>query len=82
MDKLANIITQTLVQADIEKLMPEINTGREWYIDPESYQFIDKVIEMWFRTQGYDYFDNPYPDVIEMISNSEKGELTFKYIKP
>ena len=70
---------KVLTQSEIQQLYPLVNTGREWHIDVNSYELVDKIIELWFETQGYDFWNNPFPDVIEW-SISNDNEIEFTYI--
>jgi hypothetical protein len=71
--------TKLLTQADIKQLYPLVNSAREWKIDINSHQLVDKIIELWFETQGYDFWDNPFPDIIEWSVNKDK-EIEFVYV--
>lgn len=72
-------ITKVLTQADIQKLYPLVNSERGWKIDVNSHKLVDKIIELWFETQGYDFWDNPYPDVTEWTVNKD-NEIKFTYV--
>ena len=71
-------LSKVLTQSEIQQLYPLVNTGREWHIDVNSYQLVDKIIELWFETQGYDFWDNPFPEVVEWSVNKDK-EIEFVY---
>jgi len=77
---LQKIHTQILTKDDIEKLYPMVNQPKDWQIDVGSHELIDKIIELWFETQGYDFWNNPYPDVTEWIKTKD-NEIIFKYMK-
>ena len=68
-----------LTKIEIQKLFPLVNRQGDWQIRNDSYQLIDKIIELWFETQGYDFWDNPYPEVVEWELTKEK-EIIFRYV--
>ena len=71
-------LSKVLIQSEIQQLYPLVNTGREWCIDVNSHELVDKIIELWFETQGYDFWDNPFPEVVEWSVNKDK-EIEFVY---
>ena len=79
MEELQKVHTQKLSHDEIEALYQLVNTGRDYYIDPNSPQFADKIIELWFETQGYDFWSNPY-EVTE-LSIGKDGSMEFKYVE-
>lgn len=64
---------------EIEELYPLVNSARDWKIDVNSHALVDKIIELWFETQGYDFWNNPSPEVTEWCVNKDK-EIEFTYI--
>jgi hypothetical protein len=80
MTSLAKRHTKKLTTAEIQALYPYVNTGREWHVDENSFELVDKIVKLWFETQGYDFYDNPYPDVVEVVITKEK-EIEFTYIE-
>lgn len=68
-----------LTRAEIEKLFQKVNRPRDWQIRTDSHKLVDRIIVMWFESQGYDFWNNPYPDVIEWTVTKEK-EIFFKYV--
>lgn len=72
-------VTVFLTNEDIQKLYPYVNTGREYHVDVNSYELLDKIIELWFQTKGYDFWQNPYPEVTEMTLTKDK-EVEFTYL--
>ena len=50
MTSLAVRHTKKLTQAEIQALYPLVNTGRAYYVDLNSWAFVDKIIELWFET--------------------------------
>jgi len=77
---LQKLHTKTLTKDDIEKLYPLVNGPRDWKIDVKSHALVDKIIELWFESQGYDFWNNPYPEVTEWTLTKDK-EIVFNYIK-
>ena len=71
--------TKKLTTAEIKTLFPLVNGDRDWKISLESHHLIDKIIELWFESQGYDFWHNPFPDVVEWTLTKEK-EIEFIYI--
>lgn len=71
---------KTLTKFEIGELFPLVNKQGDWQINTNSHELVDKIIELWFETQGYDFWDNPYPEVAEWYLTNEK-EIVFKYIK-
>lgn len=67
-----------LTKREIESLFSRVNTGRDYYVDPSSHHLVDKLIELWFESQGYDFWHNPYPEV-ERWEVNEVGEVDFWY---
>ena len=67
-----------LTKAEIDQLFPLVNGERDWKINVNSYQLVDKLIELWFESQGYDFWNNPFPDVIEWEVTKD-NEIIFKY---
>lgn len=76
------IITKTKhLKADkLKQLYKKVNRPNDWKIDVKSHALIDKIIELWFEEQGYDFWDNPYPEVIEWKLSKEK-EIIFTYVE-
>jgi len=72
-------IEKVLKRHEIEQLYQHVNTGRRWAIDVKSHDLIDEIIRLWFEQQGYDFWQNPYPEVVEW-SISKENEITFVYI--
>jgi len=68
-----------LTKSEIQKLFLLVNRNGDWQIRTDSYQLVDKIIELWFETQGYDFWNNPYPEVVEWELTKEK-EIIFRYI--
>lgn len=79
MSEVSQPITTIITKEEIEKLFPQANTGRRMYVDPRSHQFVDEIIELWFQSKGYDFWDNPYPDIIEWEVNKD-NEIKVTYI--
>lgn len=73
-------ITITLGQEDIQRLHDKVNNGDRYHIKLNTHQYVDRIIELWFEEHEYDFWDNPYPEVIEMSYTKESGELTFTYL--
>jgi hypothetical protein len=71
--------TKILTQKEIQNLYPLVNSGRNWHIDINSYELVDKIIELWFESEGFDFWNNPFPEVIEW-SVSEDKEIKFVYV--
>ena len=74
-DETNNLIPQLsklLTLAEIQKLYPLVNSERDWKIDVNSHQLVDKIIELWFESQGYDFWINPFPEVIEWTVTENK----------
>lgn len=71
--------TKLLTQSEIQELYPLVNSDRDWQIDVNSHNLVDKIIELWFETQGYDFWDNPFPEVIEWTLN-KNNEIEFVYV--
>lgn len=76
-NSLIPIKSKTLTHEEIEVLHASVNDGSRYYIDPSSVQYADRIIELWFEGQGYDFWNNPYPEVTEW--EFKNGNLTFKY---
>ena len=72
-------LSKVLTQSEIQQLYPLVNTGRDYYVDVNSHHLVDKIIELWFETQGYDFWDNPFPEVVEW-SISKDNEIEFVFI--
>lgn len=72
-------LSKVLTQSEIQQLYPLVNTGREWHIDVNSHQLVYKIIELWFETQGYDFWNNPFLEVVEWSVNKNK-EIEFVYV--
>ena len=36
-------LSKKLTQAEIQQLYPLVNTGREWYVDVNSHELVDKM---------------------------------------
>ena len=68
-----------LTKSEIEKLFPLVNRQGDWQIRTNSYQLVDKIIELWFESQGYNFWNNPYPEVVEWELTKEK-EIIFRYV--
>jgi len=68
-----------LTKKEIQELFPLVNTGREYYVNTQNYEIVDKIIELWFRTQGYDFWNNPFPEVVEWSVTKDK-EIEFVYV--
>lgn len=81
MSELLKVKTQIISKKEAEELFQLVNVGRDIYVDPKRPEFIDKIIELWFEERGYDFWDNPFPDVKEWSVNRETGEITFNYIE-
>jgi hypothetical protein len=71
--------TVTISNAEIQQLYPQANTGRRYYVDTNSHQFVDEIIELYFDSKGYDFWGNPYPEVTEwrVVNN----EIIMTYIE-
>ena len=72
-------LSKVLTQSEIQQLYPLVNSDRDWKIDVNSDQLVDKIIELWFETQGYDFWDNPFPEVVEWSVSKDK-EIEFVYV--
>ena len=72
-------LSKVLTQSEIQQLYPLVNSDRDWKIDVNSHQLVDKIIELWFETQGYDFWDNPFPEVVEWAV-SKDNEIEFVYV--
>jgi hypothetical protein len=81
MDELqkSDLIFAHISQAEVQELFPKVNQGRDTYVDPKTQQFVEKIIELWFQTLGYDFWNNPYPDVEEWSCPKTGGiDLSYK----
>jgi len=74
------IKTHRLSQSDIKNYFEKINNSTTWYVNIKSAQLVDKIIEYWFRDNGYDFWNTPYPEVIEW-QVTRNNEIIFKYIE-
>jgi hypothetical protein len=72
-------LSKVLTQSEIQQLYPLVNSDRDWKIDVNSHQLVDKIIELWFETQGYDFWNNPFPEVVEWSVSKDK-EIEFVYV--
>jgi hypothetical protein len=72
-------LSKVLTQWEIQQLYPLVNSDRDWKIDVNSHQLVDKIIELWFETQGYDFWNNPFPEVVEWSISKDK-EIEFVYV--
>ncbi len=72
-------LSKILNQSEIQQLYPLVNSDRDWKIDVNSHQLVDKIIELWFESQGYDFWDNPFPEVVEWSVSKDK-EIEFVYV--
>lgn len=79
MNDVQKLYTKTLTKKEIESLYSLVNGPRDWHIDVNSFELVDKIIELWFDDQGYDFWDNPYPEIMEWEVKNE--EIIFSYIK-
>ncbi len=80
MSELVKTKSQVLTKEDIIKLYSSVNRDIDYKIDVNSdFAFVNKIIELWFNEQGYDFWDNPYPKVTEMKVTKSK-EIEFVYI--
>lgn len=79
MSELIKRLTKTINQTKIQELYPLVNGPRDLHINVNSYQLVDKIIELWLEEQGYDFWDNPYPEIIEWTVTKEK-EIIVTYI--
>jgi hypothetical protein len=66
--------TKHLIKADIQRLYKKVNHPVDWQINVKSYQLIDKIIELWFEEQGYDFWNNLFPEIVAW-------ELRLPYIR-
>lgn len=76
---LINQKEKHLTKDEITNLYKLVNKPGDYHVRTDSYQLVDKIIELWFESQGYDFWNNPYPEVIEWELTKEK-EIIFKYI--
>ena len=74
-----NQVTKKLTTDEITKLYQFVNKGRDWKINIKTHELVDKIIELWFKSQGYDFWYNPYPEVTEWTID-DNNEITFTYI--
>lgn len=79
MDTLIQQKEKHLTKSEIEKLFLLVNRQGDWQIRVNSPQLVDKIIELWFDEQGYDFWRNPYPEVVEWELTAE-NEIIFRYI--
>lgn len=81
--KEVNLIVEKekhLTVSEIQELYQDVNKPQDWQINVNSYKLIDKIIELWFEKQGYDFWINPYPEVTqwELLKDNE---ILFKYVE-
>ena len=69
--------TVTISKAEIQLLYPQFNTGRRYYVDPNSPKFVNEIIELYFDSKGYDFWNNPYPDVTEWSVVNDEIIMTY-----
>jgi len=74
---LTKTYTKTLTKDEVQRLYLSVNKPGDWQIDVNSHELADKINELWFKEQGYDFWNNPYPDVTEW--SLDNNELTFTY---
>jgi len=80
--ELTKQYTQALSQEEVSELYKKVNNDGKWYVSPKSYLLADKIIELWFETQGYDFWNNPYPEVMEVAIKKDNGiEFTYQKYK-
>lgn len=79
MNELIQQKEKHLTKAEIEKLFLLVNRQGDWQIRVNSPQLVDKIIELWFDEQGYDFWQNPYPEVVEWELTAE-NEIIFRYV--
>lgn len=66
MSELIKPQTKTLTKPEIDELYKLVNQPGDWKIDVNSYELVDKLIELWFKSQGYDFWNNPYPEIADI----------------
>lgn len=66
---------------EVERLYQKVNApgDRRPHVSSNSWQLADRIVELWFEEQGYDFWDNPYPDVEEMGVDPKTSTITIKY---
>lgn len=69
-------ITKEEVQRMYEKV--NVKGDRRPHVDTRSWKLVDRIIEIWFEEQGYDFWDNPYPEV-EQTELPPEGGILIKY---
>lgn len=70
--------TVVLSQEQIEVLFQKINTGRRYYVDPNSPNFMHEITDLYFESLGLDFWTKP--EVEELSFTSKTGELEFKFL--
>ena len=79
-DKSLNqIFSKKISRKEIEDLYLLVNLDRDWKIDIGSPVLVDRIIELWFERNGYDFWENPFPEVVEWKLNTD-GEIEFIYV--
>jgi hypothetical protein len=79
---MKNIVKQISVKItnqEIQHFYQFVNSPNDYKIDVKSYQLIDKIIELYFNSIGYDFWNNSYPEVVETHIN-KNNEIEFVYI--
>jgi hypothetical protein len=78
-DNPLRIVSTCITKAEIELLYPKVNDGiRGVYVDLQSHNLVDKIIELWFESFGYSFWDNPYPDVLEWHLKDEEIHIIYQ----
>lgn len=79
MTQLQQIHTKLLTRAEIEALYPLVNNERDWQIDVNSHELVDKIIALWFEVNhNITFWSNPNYEVTEWSVNN-KNEIEFSY---
>lgn len=65
-----------LTKSEIESLFIGVNTGRRYYVDTTSHRLVDELINLWFESQGFDFWTCPE---VERWEVNEVGEVDFWY---
>lgn len=65
---------------EVERMYQKVNVpgDRRPYVQTNNWKLVDRIIEIWFEEQGYDFWDNPYPEV-EEVQLPKEGGILIKY---
>ncbi|MFA7307600.1 MAG: hypothetical protein WC026_13110 [Hyphomicrobium sp.] len=71
-EELQKLTKYEISNEEIQNLFPKVNDGSRWYVDTNTFEFVDAIIEQWFEEKGVTFWEMPEIEQYELVGEPTK----------